>query len=114
MTEVAEAPSPVAEAHARAGHRCELCNVRNFAIGGRDHDGNFHPVYACDPAEARSKLGKRAWCGTLGPEVLLRVIRVVCEFVTVTDEDSSTSMLLCQRCVKALRDRERVRVEVAA
>lgn len=29
---------------ARAGNRCERCRVHNYAVGWRDHGGDFHPT----------------------------------------------------------------------
>lgn len=86
----------------RAILRCDLCHVKNGAVGGRTSDFRFHPVYAGeDPTNFRALpyLGRRHWCGRNGPEHLLRIIRIVCTPVEV----DGLKMNLCQRCDAEMR-----------
>lgn len=88
----------------RAKNHCEWCGVPNHAIGGRLSDGNFVPVYFVreDRMEAQRAIGERRWCGTNGPEHLLRIIRIVCTVAHLDHQpennDEDNLRFLCQRC----------------
>ena len=112
-TPVDQMPSDIAAVHAKARRHCELCQVKNFSIGGRTKDGAFFPLFQPheDAAAARAAIGKLAWCGHGAPTHLLRVLRVICQVVRIGEEPSST-LLLCERCIGAMR--EHTVVEVAA
>lgn len=95
MTESEDQISP------RAITECDLCRVPNGAIGGRDADHNFYPAYLSEgvtKADMLSKLGRRQWCGKLGPEKALTLIRIVCEPVEVDGQIEN----LCQRCAREI------------
>lgn len=86
-----------------APRRCELCGVRNFALGGRDSDGMFHPAYEVDAGpDVRVKVspGRKGWCGKHGPQLFLKLFRVICQTVEVRDRRTGEleSRYLCQRC----------------
>src|SRR5688500_8711600 len=87
----------------RARNCCETCGVRNWALGGRDGDGNFHPAHPIGEASLRlefPKPGERWWCGKGGPKHFLRIIRIVCTVAHLdhTPENCSDENLkfLCQ------------------
>lgn len=89
----------------RALNRCEFCGVKNFALGGRDSDGNFHRAHPVGEASLRlefPKPGERWWCGDAGPQHFLRVIRIVCTVAhldhTPENCDDANLRFLCQRC----------------
>lgn len=90
---------------ARAKNCCEFCGVANWAIGGRDRDGRFHPAYAAGEApdvRVMPKHGEDAWCGAGGPEHFLRVFRIVCTVAHLDHVpehcDDENLRFLCQRC----------------
>jgi hypothetical protein len=89
----------------RAQNACEFCGVRNWALGGRDGDGNFLPAHPIGEASLRlvfPKTGDRGWCGKDGPQHFLRIIRIVCTVAHLdhVPENCSDENLrfLCQRC----------------
>lgn len=64
----------------RAEHKCERCGVRNYELGGRDHDGVWLQAW---PKGERllsmewPKPGERWTCGDRHPPQILRIIRIV-------------------------------------
>jgi hypothetical protein len=96
-----------------APRHCELCSVRNFAVGGRTSDGTFHPAYEVGIApdtRAKPPLGEKGWCGKTGPEHFLRIFRVICTRIAVRRRRTGELVprLLCQRCASVVRkDAER-------
>lgn len=118
-------PSISARVRAEAGHECEECHVKNYAIGGRSPDGRFWPAL---PTGEQSlglmwpREGEYAWCS--GWPERLRIIRIVLTVAHLNHqpEDVSRENLraLCQRChlrydaaSKAARRRERWRAGMA-
>lgn len=83
--------------------RCDLCEVDNFAIGGRSGDGKFHSAYV-PSADMRTllpkRLGRGAWCGKDAPELFLRLFRIVCTPVTVLGPKGDEKLNLCRRCAR--------------
>jgi hypothetical protein len=106
----------------RARHCCELCGVRNFALGAWTRDGMFCPAQPLGDDGMRLKWprpGQRAWCGKTGFEHFLVVIRVVCEIVHgehpgMPCGSADCLIYLCQRCQRALKKREAERIARAA
>jgi len=102
-------PSDWAEIRARIQQRakncCEFCGVRNWALGARDSDGNFHPAHPTGEESLKlvfPKPGERWWCGKGGPQHFLRIIRIVCTVAHLDHVpencDESNLKFLCQRC----------------
>lgn len=90
---------------ARAGHCCERCGVRNYALGGRTERGTF---LIAGPSEERGlelafpAPGTWAWCYRDGIRAYLRVIRIVLTIAHldhVPENCADENLLaLCQRC----------------
>ncbi len=89
----------------RSQNQCEFCGVKNWALGGRDRDGVFHPAHPTGENALQltwPKAGGRGWCGKGGPLHFLRIIRIVCTTAHLDHivENCSDENLrfLCQRC----------------
>lgn len=98
-------PSIAAAIRERAGHCCEDCGVRNYALGGRDSDGRWCEVVP----KGTNGLGldwpvpgEWAWCSLNGESRFLRIVKIVLTAAHLdhTPENCAPSNLkaLCQRC----------------
>jgi hypothetical protein len=90
---------------ARAGDKCEWCDVYNHALGGRLADGTFVYAHAKEQNLLRDvypKPGEEWWCGPKINDAWLRIIRIVCTVAhlnhTVEDCSDENLRFLCQRC----------------
>lgn len=97
----------------RARNRCECCGLRNWMVGGRDRDGNFHPAQSLvEPSlpPVFPRPGQRGWCGKDGPQHFLTIVRIICEVVPVTIHNETSDAdfkFWCQRCARAWLESER-------
>lgn len=95
----------VARINKRAANCCELCSVRNGALGGRDAAGVFHKAWATGE-NARGLTwpapGSWWWCGTRDRKLTLRIVRIVLTTMhlnhDVADNRDENLKAGCQRC----------------
>lgn len=99
-------PAISAAARERARHECEWCGVRNYAIGGRDHDGAFLPAQPLGENIGGlewPKPGEDGWCSAPGREAkrlrLVRIVLTVAHLDHVPENCAPENLkALCQRC----------------
>jgi hypothetical protein len=95
ISDTDERISPAAIPH------CEVCGVKNFAVGGRTPDGRFHPLYVADDAAhtpIAPKIGKRGWCGAGAPGHFLTLVRIICRPIALPGTAGDEKLNLCPRC----------------
>lgn len=88
----------------RAGNRCEECDVKNYALGGRDPSGEFHQARPTGDNGLRLTWplpGEYGWCEGWSAG-RLRIIRIVLTVAHLdhTPENCAPENLRawCQRC----------------
>lgn len=88
----------------RARHKCERCGVRNYELGGRDPDGNWHaanPTGTNGMSKTWPLPGDYGWCRDW-PHEQLRIVRIILTVAHLnhTPENCSPDNLRawCQRC----------------
>ena len=90
----------------RAGHKCEQCGVRNYALGGRTKDGQWLPAWPLGEKMLRLEWptpGMRSWCGTRSRSEVLRIIKIVLTIAHLDHDELETTDISrlrawCQKC----------------
>lgn len=86
----------------RAGNRCEECGVKNYEIGGRTRDGQWHKARVLGCNRELPEPGTWSWCDGPNGTHHLRIVRII---LTVAHLDhipencaDDNLRAMCQRC----------------
>ena len=83
----------------RADNRCEQCGVKNYEVGGRTSDGEWHKarITGCD--RKLPMLGTVDWCEGGHKLRIVRIILTVAHLDHTPENcDDANLRAMCQRC----------------